>query len=73
MAGSLKPCPFCGAGETRVDVHTMWTGMRSIPTHVTIRHWCPQDRETSGGAWTPTFSFTGKTQEQAEALWNRRQ
>lgn len=38
----LKPCPFCGAGDTQiVENGKMWTGMKySEPTSVSVRHWC---------------------------------
>jgi len=39
----LKPCPFCGAGETGiVENGRMWTGMRyGDPVSVSVRHFCP--------------------------------
>lgn len=68
---NMKPCPFCGAGETRVDESTMWTGMRSIVVSVTIKHWCAPDL-TSGESWSSYHEFRGKTAEQAAARWNAR-
>lgn len=69
----LKPCPFCGAGETRIDEHKLWTGMRNVVTSAVVRHWCKPDPELAGGTWTPHMEFRGKTTEQAVARWNSRQ
>ncbi len=42
MSDSLKPCPFCGAGETQIRENgRMWTGSKyGDPASVSVMHWC---------------------------------
>lgn len=60
----LKPCPFCGGGETRFDKNENWTGQRMLTHSVTLRHFCNQER--SG------IQFTRKTEELCTEAWNKR-
>lgn len=62
----LLPCPFCGAGETRVDVKNYWTGMKSEVISATVMHHCPKSPLSS------LLQLTAKTEAEAIALWNRR-
>ena len=64
----LAKCPFCGAGITRVDDHTMWTGMRSIIVSAAVRHWC----ERPEGQPQSYLELKGKTHEDAIQRWNAR-
>ena len=65
----MKPCPFCGAGETRVDEQTYWTGMRSQVLSVNLRHWC---QKAEDDFVTPVFTIRARTEAQAIETWNRR-
>lgn len=62
----LLPCPFCGAGETRIDEKVFWTGRSNTIISVTVMHWCPRSPLQS------LLQLTAKTREEAIALWNRR-
>lgn len=64
---ALLPCPFCGAGEYRIDRHTYWTGMRSSLLSVSLRHWCAKGALLHAG-----MEFRAKTMEEAAARWNER-
>ena len=64
----LTPCPFCGAGVTRIDEHRHWTGMRYQVLSVEVRHWCAP----SGALPRAYISCTGKTTEEAVEKWNTR-
>lgn len=67
LTNGLSPCPFCGAGETILEVKTYWTGMRSEPTHTEIKHWC--NKGTIDGAY---LTIKGKTEQSAIDRWNHR-
>ena len=67
MSEGLKPCPFCGGGETRIDEKTYWTGTRSECTHVEVKHWCKQG--TIDGAF---LTVKGRTRDAAIEQWNTR-
>jgi hypothetical protein len=64
----LLPCPFCGAGETRFDESTHWTGMRSQILSVTVMHHCAREE----GQLQSFLRITGKTEADAIRLWNKR-
>lgn len=64
----LKPCPFCGAGETDVRENTHWLGMRSEVLSVEVRHWC--GKQGIDGAF---LAIKGRTREDAINRWNRRE
>lgn len=66
--GELLPCPFCGAGEHRLDVQTYWTGMRSLPISYSLRHWCSKPE----GILNDYREIRGKTREAAISKWNTR-
>jgi hypothetical protein len=61
----LAPCPFCGAGETRVDENVHWTGMRSVIVNVEVKHWC-------AGEGRSFIALTGLNRELAVMRWNTR-
>lgn len=66
--GELLPCPFCGGGESRLDVNTYWTGMRSAPVSFTIRHWCLKGEDVLA-----TYrEVRAKTREAAIIQYNQR-
>lgn len=64
MTEELKPCPFCGSGETRMDKNQHWTGMHNVVISVTLRHFC-----SIGGT---QMTFTRKTEELCSDAWNTR-
>lgn len=66
---SLKPCPFCGSGETQIRESNYWTGTRSTVLSVTVIHWCPK---TDGQPFQTTIQTKGKTEEDAINAWNTR-
>jgi len=69
----LRPCPFCGDGETRIDESHLSPTMDGGPgalISATVRHWCRRvdgDGVVGGG-----ISFRGRTREDAVRAWNRR-
>lgn len=70
----LKPCPFCGGGETRIDENRlnrapMMSGKESPVISVEIRHWCER---LEGQPSRNTITRTGRDMESAIAAWNRR-
>jgi len=62
----LRSCPFCGAGESRFDDVTHWTGQRSILLSVKLRHWCEREE----GVIQNIITLHGKTHKEAAAVWN---
>ena len=70
IARELKPCPFCGAGETRIqEGGKVWSGMKySAPTSVSVIHWCPAIQ----GQPSRMIERIGRDEESAIAAWNRR-
>lgn len=69
-AQALKPCPFCGAGETMLHVNKgTWNGQRyGEPVSVEVRHWC----EPEDGQPARMVARVGRDEESAIAAWNRR-
>ena len=69
-APELKPCPFCGAGETRVIANVqMWTGKSyGEPVSVSVRHWCTP----VSGQPSRMIERIGRDRESAIAAWNMR-
>lgn len=74
MSEELKPCPFCGAGETRVEENrlrrapTMGGGESPIVS-VEIHHWCPP---VEGQPRRNYIIKVGRDHQGAIAAWNRR-
>lgn len=64
----LAPCPFCGAGETRIDETTHWTGMRSVVVSARVMHWCPRKE----GQPQSLIQIAGRDAGSAAAAWNER-
>jgi len=66
----LKPCDFCGAGETRIEEHRLPPTMKGpgAITSVTIRHFC------AGPDILPKCSITVRGRDHAQAFekWNTR-
>jgi hypothetical protein len=61
----LKPCPFCGAGETQIRPSYMWTGMRNQLVCVHIHHWCEKPARMH-------LEMTENTEAEVIARWNER-
>lgn len=67
----LKPCPFCGAGETTYREQRLsptMDGRTPALISATIRHWC----EPVPGVVASYMEFRGRTREDAVAVWERR-
>ena len=66
----LKACPFCGAGETRLQENgKMWTGMRySEPVSVSVLHYCTP----VAGQPSRAIERIGRDEASAIEAWNRR-
>lgn len=68
---ALKPCPFCGAGETQMDETTTrptMSGKTSLIS-VEIRHFCAP---MPGMLGRSSVVFAGRDHASAIAAWNRR-
>lgn len=68
MSEELKPCPFCGKGENRIDTNTHWTGMQNLVLSVEVKHWCTRE----DGQPSSILILKGKTREDAISKWNTR-
>jgi len=62
----LKPCPFCGAGESYFKVNNFWTGMRNAILSVEIIHHC-EEKPTQN-----MLQIRGATEDHVIAKWNER-
>ncbi len=70
MTEELKPCPFCGAGETQIrEAKGTWNGRGySEPVSVSVWHWCqPIPGQPSRG-----IERIGRDRESAIRAWNTR-
>jgi hypothetical protein len=70
LKASLKPCPFCGAGETDVRETRHW-GPINRPSEiisVSIHHWCGKQ----AGVLRSHIEFRGRDHESAQKAWNAR-
>jgi hypothetical protein len=64
----LKPCPFCGAGETVSEADSKhWSGIQWNILSWHVRHWCAYEHHGR-----PMLNVKGRTQEEAETRWNTR-
>lgn len=66
----LKPCPFCGAGETQIRENgRVWLGTRyGTPSSVSVWHWCaPVDGQPNRG-----IERVGRDHASAVDAWNLR-
>lgn len=72
MSTELKPCPFCGAGETIIKEQTFWTGMQNVVLSVSVRHWCEVGQKQQGEIRDFRLEAKAKTKEAAVSLWNAR-
>lgn len=68
MSDELLPCPFCGAGETKIHETQYWTGLQSIVIAARVHHWCVRGAGQPGSR----MEIAGKTREDAIANWNGR-
>ena len=67
---ALKPCPFCGGGETvmsETHLPPRMSGPGALIT-VTVRHWCGPLPGVVGSH----TEFRGRDHASAIAAWNRR-
>lgn len=67
--GELLPCPCCGIeGKSTLEIHTYWTGMRSMPVSYSLRHWCTKPE----GVLNDYREIRAKTRDAAISKWNAR-
>jgi hypothetical protein len=71
---ALKPCPFCGGGETTVNENRLnrmpdMGGRQSPIISVEIRHWCQAE---PGQPNRNIILRVGRDHASAIAAWNRR-
>lgn len=66
----LLPCPFCGAGESKIHVNKgTWNGSGyGEPVSVEVRHWCTD----VPGQPSRMISRAGRDTASATAAWNTR-
>ena len=64
---ALKPCPFCGAGETLITPTTYWTGRSNTILSVTVRHWCDKGDQQ----FVSILAIKRRTEAEAIAAWNK--
>lgn len=66
----LLPCPFCGAGETKIHINKgTWNGMSyGTPVSVEVQHWC----EAVPGQPSRVLTRIGRDEASAVAAWNLR-
>lgn len=72
MDKRLRPCPFCGGGDTEINEIPLTRGPRmdgkpSPIISVEIRHWCKH----RDGLSTASIVFRARDRETALATWNR--
>jgi len=66
----LKPCPFCGAGETLVEPDSKhWAGMSWNILSWQVRHWCA---EPAKGVRGSMVIIRAKTEPEVIDKWNQR-
>lgn len=65
---ALAACPFCGAGTTRLDESTHWTGVRSVVVAARVMHWCARIQ----GHPQSLIQIAGRDAAAAAAAWNTR-
>ena len=73
MSEKLKPCPFCGGGNTEIVERPLsnqprMDGKPSAIISVEVRHWC----EPFKGLVANHLTFRGRDMEAAIEAWNRR-
>lgn len=64
----LKPCPFCGAGETTIDEYRIRTDPPGPVESVRIFHTCPQQ----AGCRRQHIDIFGDSAASAISQWNAR-
>jgi len=70
MSG-LKPCPFCGGGENRIEPKgQVWSGVKgySKPQWFEFTHWCAAEDKFL----RPVITLKAHTEAQLAELWNTR-
>lgn len=71
MEGDLRPCPFCGAGETQYSEQRLsprMDGKQPALVSAMVRHWCAP----APGVVASHIEFRGRTKEDAITAWNAR-
>lgn len=66
---TLKPCPFCPGGETKIIPSQFWTGARYEVHVVEVKHWCLFYDDTITGS---VIIMRAKTEAEAIEKWNTR-
>ena len=71
LLDELKPCPFCGGGETHIRPRHMPPRMSGPGELISIDiiHWCPR---LEGQLSRTSVTFAGREWEPARDAWNRR-
>ena len=67
MLEDLKPCPFCGSGETEITENKYWTGKSHEILSYNFQHCC----NPSGQIYS-FVQIKGKLKEQVVDSWNAR-
>ncbi len=62
----IKPCPFCGSSEIKLDENTMWTGRRYQTLSYFLHHRCTDQFKSI------LITVKAKTKEETIELWNKR-
>lgn len=69
MSETLKPCPFCGAGDTLLEPDSKyWTGISDTVLSYRVIHWCAEGEGVRGSM----VKMKAKTEPEAAAKWNAR-
>ena len=69
MNEQLKPCPFCGAGETIVEPDSKaWTGTKWSGLSYQVLHWCKESEGVIGSM----IVKRSRTKQGAIDKWNSR-
>lgn len=69
VSAELKPCPFCGSGQTLVEPDSKyWVGMRYEILSYRVRHWCEENTGVRGSM----INMKAKTKAEAIGKWNQR-
>lgn len=61
------PCRFCGAGDTRIEENTYWSGTENVVLSATIDHLC--EPPANNGSYV-SITIRAPTREDAVKIWN---
>lgn len=68
MSEELKPCPFCGSGDTHIKESKFWNGQRNDVISASVQHWCPREP----GQLQSYLEIKAPTRQAAIERWNKR-